>query len=134
MIHMSLTGDKALERKLQKLPAKMQRNLARKAMRKGLADMRKEARSLAPKRTGRLRKAIKTRVSLRSSGDMTGRVFIKTKGKAGAPYAHLVEWGTDLGGLTAYRFMTRAFETGQRDFLENFRRVLKLEIQKAGKK
>lgn len=131
---MTLTGDKALERRLKKLPASVQRNLGRKAMRKGLADMRKEARSIAPKKTGRLRKAIKTKVSLRSSGDMTGRVFIKTRGKGGAPYAHLVEWGTDLQGSTAYRFMTRAFETGKKEFIANFRKVLKQEILKAGTK
>ena len=131
---MTLTGDKALERRLKKLPASVQRNLSRKAMRKGLADMRKEARSIAPKKTGRLRKAIKTKVSLRSSGDMTGRVFVKSQGKGGAPYAHLVEWGADLQGSTPYRFMTRAFETGKKEFIANFRKILKQEILKAGTK
>ena len=130
----TLTGDKALEKKLKRLPANVQRNLARKAMRKGLADMRTEARSLAPVKTGRLKKAIKTKVSLKSSGDMTGRVFIKTKGKGGAPYAHLVEWGSDMTGQTPYRFMTRTFEKRKGEFIAIFRRELKAQILKAGTK
>ena len=128
----TLTGDKALEKKLKKLPANIQRNLARKAMRKGLADMRTEARSLAPVKTGRLKKAIKTKVSLKSSGDMTGRVFIKTKGKGGAPYAHLVEWGSAI--TNPYRFMTKTFEKRKGEFIAIFRRELNAQILKAGKK
>ena len=131
---MTLTGDKALEKQLKKLPARLQRNLARKAMRKGLADFRKDARAIAPVRTGRLKKAIKTKVSLRSNGDMTGRVFIETKGKKGAPYAHLVEWGVDMKGQTPYRFMTRTFEKNRESFVDTFRKELKTFILEAGKK
>jgi len=124
-----ITGNKMIEKKLKKLSISVQRNIARKAMRNGLALMRKEARSLAPKRTGRLRKAIKTKVSLRPNGDMIGRVYIKTKGPGGAPYAHLVEWG---GGTISnpHRFMTRAFEFTKDDFFEEFRRIMLIEIAK----
>ena len=130
---MTLTGDKQLERILKKMPAKLQRNLVRKAMRKSLAGMRKEARELAPKRTGRLRKAVKTKVSLRRNGDMTGRVFVKYKGKGAAPYAHLVEWGGKTN-VRPTRFMTKVFESNKEKAIQNFRDTLKSFIKEAGKK
>ena len=121
---MTLTGDKQLERVLKKMPAKLQRNLVRKAMRKSLTGMRKEARELAPTRTGRLRKAVKTKVSLRRNGDMTGRVFVKYKGKGAAPYAHLIEWG-DAGKIRPTRFMTRTLEANADNAINQFRKSLK---------
>ena len=120
---LSLTGDKELERKLKKLPAKVQRNIVRKGMRKGLALLRKEARSLAPVDTGRLKKAIKTKVSLRSSGEITGRVFVKYKGKGAAPYSHLVEWGGEINSPS--RFMTRTLEANADNAINQFRKSLK---------
>jgi HK97 gp10 family phage protein len=120
---LSLTGNKKLERKLKKLPAKVQRNIVRKGMRKGLALLRKEARSLAPVDTGRLKKAIKTKVSLRSSGDITGRVFVKYKGKGAAPYSHLVEWGGEKNSPS--RFMTRTLEANADNAINEFRKSLK---------
>lgn len=120
---LSLTGDKELERKLKKLPAKVQRNIVRKGMRKGLALLRKEARSLAPVDTGRLKKAIKTKVSLRSSGEITGRVFVKYKGKGAAPYSHLVEWGGEKNSPS--RFMTRTLEANADNAINQFRKSLK---------
>ena len=121
---LSLTGEKELERKLKKLPAKVQRNIVRKGMRKGLALLRKEARSLAPVDSGRLKKAIKTKVSLRSSGDITGRLFVKYKGKGAAPYAHLIEWG-DAGKIRPTRFMTRTLEANADNAINQFRKSLK---------
>ena len=120
---LSLTGEKELERKLKKLPAKVQRNIVRKGMRKGLALLRKEARSLAPVDTGRLKKAIKTKVSLRSSGEITGRVFVKYKGKGAAPYSHLVEWGGEKNSPS--RFMTRTLEANADNAINQFRKSLK---------
>tara|TARA_R100001594_G_scaffold43726_1_gene75842 strand:- start:380 stop:778 length:399 start_codon:yes stop_codon:yes gene_type:complete len=129
----TLTGDKELERILKKMPAKLQRNLVRKAMRKSLAGMRKEARELAPKRTGKLRKAVKSKVSLRRNGDMTGKVFVKYKGKGAAPYAHLVEWGGE-NNVRPTRFMTRVFESNKEKAIQNFRNTLNSFIREAGKK
>jgi len=128
----TLTGDKALERKLKKLPANIQRNLARKSLRKALASFRKKAREIVVVRSKRLRKAISTKVSLKRSGIMTGRVYVKTKGTKGAPYAHLVEWGGEKN--TATRFMTKTFEANKEEVISEFRKVLKEEILKAGKK
>tara|TARA_R100000458_G_C8114928_1_gene136221 strand:+ start:168 stop:629 length:462 start_codon:yes stop_codon:yes gene_type:complete len=119
---------KEVEKKLKKLPVDFQRNVARKAMRRGLSKLRKEARDKAPKDTGRLRKAIKTSVSLKSNGDIIGKAFVKYKGKGAAPYAHLVEWGGESN--TPTRFMTRTFENNISDFFEAYRELMLLEMQK----
>ena len=129
-----MTGFKEVEKKLKKLPANVQRNIARKAMRNGLKIIRTKARELVPVKTGRLKRAIKTRVSLKASGEMTGRVFIQTKGKGGAPYAHLVEWGGPMKGQNPYRFMTRTFEFTQQDFFEEYRKIMIRELLKIHQK
>jgi HK97 gp10 family phage protein len=128
---MTLTGDKELERRLKKLPANIQRNLARKSLRKALTIVRDEARQNAPVLGGKLKKAIKTRVSLKSDGRMTGKVFVQYNGKRGAPYAHLVEWGGPRNGSS--RFMTRAFESKIGEVIGAFRDELKKNIALAGK-
>jgi len=128
-VSMTLTGNKAIERRLKKLPGNIQRNLSRKSMRKALALLRKDAKTRAPRRTGRLRKAIKTRVSLRGSGDMTGRVFVKYKGKGAAPYAHLVEWG-GINNVSPTRFMTITMEANKEKVIAEFRKILIQEIAK----
>ncbi len=125
---------KTVDKMLKKLPEQVQRNIARKAMRNGLKIIKDKAKELAPVDTGKLRKAIKTRVSLKSDGTMTGRVFIKTRGKGSAPYAHLVEWGVDMKGQSPYRFMTRAFEMTQNDFFEAYRAILIREMLKIHQK
>jgi len=118
-VSMTLTGDKVIERRLKKLPANVQRNLARKSLRKALASVRKEARETAPVWSKRLRKAIKTKVSLKRNGDMNGSVFVKYRGKGGAPYAHMVEWGGEKNSST--RFMTRTFEHQKDKIIAQFR-------------
>lgn len=127
----TMTGDKAIERRLKKLPNNIQRNLARKSLRKALTIFRKDARDFVPTLTKRLRKSVKTKVSLKSSGEMTGRVFIKTRGKGGAPYAHLIEWGGSNNSSS--RFMTRSFESNKERVIAEFRKVLIEEVLKAGK-
>ena len=126
----TLTGDKALERRLKKLPANIQRNMAKRSMRKALANVRKEAKASAPVRTGRLKKSIATRISIRRNGDLTGRVYSRSRGKLGAPHANLVEWGGPNNSPS--RFMTRVFEKNKDRVVFEFRKVLREEINKAG--
>ena len=126
----TLTGDKVIERRLKKLPANVQRNLARKSLRKALSFVRKDARAVVPVQSKQLRKAIKTKVSLKRNGDMTGSVFVKYKGKGGAPYAHMIEWGGANNGSS--RFMTRTFEANKDKIIAEFRDQLIANIAKAG--
>jgi HK97 gp10 family phage protein len=128
---MTLTGDKVIERRLKKLPAKVQRNLARKSLRKAMALLRKDARATVVVKTAQLKKAIKSKVSIRANGNMTGRVFVKYKGKGAAPYAHLVEWGGENN--TSTRFMTRVFEANKEKVIKEFRNQLIASIALVGK-
>mgnify|MGYP003657152461 CR=1 FL=1 len=129
---MTLTGDKALERRLKQLSANVQRNLARKSLRKALTIVRKEARDTVPVWSKKLRKAIKTKVSLKRDGTMKGRVFVQYSGTKGAPYAHLVEWGGENNSPS--RFMTRTFESKKDEVIAAFRDELKKNILEAGRK
>ena len=128
---MTLTGDKVLERRLKKLPANVQRNLAKKSLRKALNNLKKEAKASVPVRTGRLKKSLITKISMKGSGEMNGRVYARTRGKLGAPHAHLVEWGGPNNEPS--RFMTTVFERNKQNVIDEFRKVLKEEILKAGK-
>ena len=106
----SLTGDKELDKNLKLLGNAMERNIVRKGMRAFTAKIRKMARKNAPKRTGRLRKSIVNKVSMRANGLVTGKVYVATS-KHNVFYGHFVEWGR-MGGhpMSAQYFMTRAFE------------------------
>lgn len=126
----TLTGDKVLERRLKKLPANVQRNLARKSMRRALNTLKKEAKETAPVRTGRLKKSITTKVSMRRSGVFEGRLYSRSRGKLGAPHSNFVEWGGKNNRPS--RFMTRVFERNKENVIDEFRKVLKEEIMKAG--
>ena len=95
-----------------------------------MALLRKDARSRAPVRTGRLRKAIKSTVSIKAkTGAITGRAFVSYKrGSTGAPYAHLVEWGGTNNKRS--RFMTQTFDANKQKVILEFRKVLIQEIAK----
>ena len=127
---MTLTGDKVIERRLKKLPKNVQRNLARKSLRKALSFVRKDAKSIVTVDTGRLKKAIATKVSIKRNGYMTGSVYVRYSGKFAAPYAHLVEWGGENNTKT--RFMTRTFEANKDKIIAEFRDQLIANIAKAG--
>jgi HK97 gp10 family phage protein len=105
----SLTGDKELDKNLKLLGNAMERNIVRKGMRAFTAKIRNAARKNAPKRTGKLRKSIVNKVSMRSDGRVIGKVIISPK-KYGVMYGHWVEWGRQYPPLGAQHFMTRAFE------------------------
>jgi len=106
---MSITGVAELDKQLKLLGNKMERNIVRKAMRRFTAKIKKEAKSLAPVRTGRLKKSIVNKVSLKANGTLTGKVYI-SKEKYGVSYGHFVEWGREYPPMRTNRFMTLAFE------------------------
>lgn len=79
-----------LERALQTLPEKLERNVMRGALRAGGKVFLLEARRRVPVRTGELRKSL--RISVRKVRGML-TAFIKAGNKK-AWYPHLVEFGT----------------------------------------
>lgn len=83
-------GFAALEKALNELPEKIERNIIRSALRAGLRGIKDEAQARVPVRTGELRNSIKIKAKL-----IKGRpVAAVTAGDKKAWYAHLVEFGT----------------------------------------
>lgn len=88
-INTKVLGLRELERALQQLPAKLQKNVLRGAMRAGGRVFVVEARQLVPTDHGDLRRSIRTSVRI-----VNGRVTATVKaGGKGAWYGHLVEFG-----------------------------------------
>lgn len=86
----TISGGRELSQFLQQLPAKIEKNIMRAALRAGAAEIRKEARELVPVEMGDLRRSI--RVSAKAKG---GKVQASVKaGDKKAFYAHMVEFGT----------------------------------------
>lgn len=94
-IKIYLTGDKKLDKRFKKLEKRVQVNAIRRAMRRGNKLFRLAGRSNAPIHTGRLKKAIKSKVS-KQFEVITGTTYVESgKGtKNDAFYATMVEFGT----------------------------------------
>ncbi len=93
MLDVKIKGLAELEKALQQLPDKLERNILRGALRQGALVIAAKAKELAPVRTGKLRNSI--RVSSRIKKGIPV-VVVKAGGrKKGEPfYAHMVEFGT----------------------------------------
>ena len=86
----AVSGLKELNDALQDLPAKIEKNVLRGAMRAGAKVMLDAARQQVPVRTGALRDSLTLK-----SGYQRGRVTGTVRaGNAKAYYAHMVEFGT----------------------------------------
>lgn len=86
----NILGGAQLAQFLATLPAKVEQNIMRSALRAGAAVIRTEAKVLAPVDRGALRASIKISAKARR-GQIT--VAVKAGGKS-APHAQLVEYGT----------------------------------------
>ena len=84
-------GLQEVNKKLEQIPVKLQKKLIRQALRKGVNIFRDAARQVVPKKTGKLRRAIKS-ASAKSSKDQIGmKVGIDYKI---ARYGTVVEFGS----------------------------------------
>lgn len=86
----AITGGRELDDLLQTLPAKMERNILRAALRAGAAVVLDEVKQRIPERTGQLRASARITTRYRQ-GTVTASVKV---GNFVAWYAHLVEFGT----------------------------------------
>jgi HK97 gp10 family phage protein len=82
-----------LERTLDELPVKIERNIVRGALRAGGQVFQAEAQRRVPVRSGRLRDSIRVSVRIRRGLPMA-TIRAGGRGKGSAWYAHLVEFGT----------------------------------------
>lgn len=83
----NIKGGKELQAFLSSLPAKVEKNIMRSALRAGANVIRAEARTQVPVDSGALRKSLQV-----TTGGKRGQVIAKVRSKL--PYAHLVEFGT----------------------------------------
>lgn len=86
----AIAGGRELDRLLQTLPVKMERNIMRGALRAGAVVIRDEIKQRAPIDSGALRDSVRVTTRYRK-----GTVSASAKvGDSRAWYAHLVEFGT----------------------------------------
>ena len=135
----TVTGLKELREALvRKIPVEMQGKVLQKALADGTKVVVKAARPLAPKLTGRLKKAIyATRDRKNSKPTYEARVVTVRRGKKrddprGAFYWWFVEAGTKF--QAAQPFLRPGFETSKRAALEAIITGLKKQIEKAAAK
>ncbi len=90
MINVEVRGLKELEKALSEFTPQMEKKALRKAIGAAAKVFRNEARNNAPRKTGKLRRSIRSEVKKSSMFTYEGRV-----GPAkGMRYGHLVEFGT----------------------------------------
>lgn len=113
MISVRVFGNREVAKRLAALPEKLQRKIVRKALRKGAATFRTQARANAPLLSGRLARAIKT-VGRRTRRDMMRehmqvRLRVAQAGADQVPYGSFQELGAPGHNLPAARFMREAY-------------------------
>jgi len=115
-----LKGGKELDATLKELGPKIARNLGTKAVREGAKPIVKEAKRLAPRRTGTLAKSI-TAVSQKSANAEELLVLIGFRPPI-SRRAHFVEYGTSRH--PAQPFMRPAMDARAADALKAMQEVL----------
>lgn len=101
MSDFKVKGLAELERALDALPARMEKNVARGALRAGGAVFREEARRLAPVKSGALQKSIRVVSARMRQGMLRLNIVAGRSGKDQPWYAKLVEFGTPPHKITA---------------------------------
>ena len=124
-----IVGLKELDRALQELAWPAARRALRKGMRKGANVVRDEARAKAPKKTGNLKRKIRTRERREEGGDMRFAVEVPRS----AFYGRFIEYGTSK--MAAKPFLRPAAEnkteeavTAMRDSLAE---AIRIEMARA---
>ena len=151
--NVKINGIKSIVKALDDLPKEYKKSGERSALRAGVKPIVKTARTnaLKSKKTGLLIKSIGTTVRKLKTGELTGRVGIRSgfKGKSlgfkivkkgknkgqsresfadPRHYAHLVEYGTSR--TAAKPFMRKAVESNQGNALNEMAKALEKSIMK----
>jgi len=116
----TIDGVKAIKRAFAELPDKVAKKVVRQEMRKSLKPVAARVKSLAPKRSGSLARAIKLRAKKRRKrGQIALTVVVdypstpaKLNKKTGQPiyYPFAVEYGAPKRGRLPNPFVKRAFD------------------------
>ena len=93
MLEIQIDGLAELKRQLDQLPAKIEGNVMRGALRAGARVMENDARARVPVKSGALQKSIRIRFARRSQRYGWLRMHVVAGDKT-AWYAHMIEYGT----------------------------------------
>ncbi len=110
-IELEIKGLKEINKAIHEIPAQLGKRVVTSALREGAKIIQKEARSLAPRKSGRLRRAIKVKKSRIHTKPRMGKFgfYIKINpGKKrddmqGAYYGHIIDGGWNTRGKGASR-------------------------------
>lgn len=144
MASIVLTGDKALNRKLQRLAGPVAKKIVRQAARIAVKPVLSAARNTVPVRSGKLRRAIKIRALPRSRTRVGVRVTLGDQEFTGETfYGGFQEWGWKTGkrnSTTAARrqipgrhFLLRAAESQRETALKIYAREISAKIRALAK-
>jgi HK97 gp10 family phage protein len=88
---LNIKGGAELQKLLDQLPVKIEKNIMRSALRAGARVIANEAKAIVPVDDGDLKRSIRT-----GSSAKRGKViaYVRAGGKKGSFYAHMVEFGT----------------------------------------
>lgn len=109
-VSLNIEGVRELQRNVDKLSRSFSKSTLRTALRNAAAPVRKEARSKAPKESGALRRAIKSRAKVTRSGFGFADVGVE---KGDVFYGHFIEVGTSQ--QPARPFLRPALDDAERD-------------------
>lgn len=112
MSDIRIEGIDQLSKRLKRLEDKLGRKEAVRILKKGAPPIKKEMKKLAPKKSGRLHKAIATRRGKKNRALGESVLIGPRGGKRGAPYAHIVELGSRSGKYTSRRGKFSVFTQG----------------------
>jgi len=132
-VNIDIVGNLTLQRKLLALGRHAQLRVLRPAVKFALTPISRRARSLAPKQSGLLKKAIKPIVSKR---DAVGKVWVDPKivgeynGEKRWPmkYAHLVEFGNKY--MAPRSFIRAARDQGRAEALNRLREKVRSGLKR----
>lgn len=120
-VSMKIDGLKSLERELKRLDVKVRKNILRRALTAAANPIVKEAKLLAPKDSGMLRKSITKKVSgARASNNYTAAVDIGIRGRAF--YGTFVELGTST--VRKQPFLRPAMDSKKNEAIAAFKKKI----------
>ncbi|GAG22267.1 unnamed protein product, partial [marine sediment metagenome] len=105
VMHVQILGLDVLDKRLKELDRRTSGNILRKALREGMNVLKKEAKLRVPVRTGKLKKGIHVKVTLKKKGECYAKLGMKKKVAYGVP----VELGTSF--FKARSFLRSAADT-----------------------
>lgn len=138
-LKVKIEGAKELDKALSELEKKVARKLTRQSLRAGAKPIHKEAQSLAPARSGKMRKAIKIKAGRSRRGTMSVLVQIGAKNFTGKEfYGAFQNFGWRQGSrrlgnkrkqIPGKHFMELGFDAKKHEALSTITSTLKTGIE-----